>query len=131
MVNFAVVEVKWAARLGDVSKLAQWLRDDRPIGKADKEFIADLLEGKIKPPKRRRGRPDRPLSAPTLPETVAARYYNIADWLRRRRQLYGNAPKLIEALAAKYGVDPYTLSNEINRGREYRVVRATQKANRN
>lgn len=131
MVNFAVEGVKWAARLGDVSKLAQWLREDRPVGKADKEFIADLLEGKIKPPKRRRGRPYRPLSAPTLPEMVAAKYYNIADWLRRRRQLYGKAPKLIEMLATKYGVDPNTLANEINRGREYRFLRATQKANRN
>lgn len=124
IVNIALQGAKWHAMHGDVSKLAQWLREDRPLVRKDKEFIADLLEGKINPPQQKPiGRPRKTNLNVTMTQIIAWKYYHIADWLRRRGSLYGNSQRLIDSLAEKYGVDPITLANEIGRGRDFRKNR--------
>ena len=125
--DVALEGAKFAAIHGDVSPLAEWLRQDRPITSTDKEFIADFLEGKIKAPRKQRGRPKKHSMDWTRPEMVAKKYHHIAEWLRGRGRLYGNAQRLVDALADKYGVDSNNLANEINRGRDYRTKRRRKK----
>lgn len=124
MANLDLLTAQLHAANGDAAALAQWLREDRPLTSHDKAFIADLLEGKIKPlPPKKKGRPRRRWYQYTWLEQVAMRYREIADWLRRRGNLYGSRELLIDALARKYEVDATALADEINRGPNHRLRR--------
>ncbi len=119
MADLLLIGAQVDAARGDMAALARWLREDNPLSREDKAFIADLLEGKIKKPPKKKGRPRRRLGQYTWLELVAMQYREIAEWLRRRGKLYGNGQRLIDALAAKYEVDASALANEINRGPDH------------
>lgn len=113
----------WEAAVGNPAELTRLLRSDFPLSDELRNEIALLVEGKLVPKKRGRGRPrsEKPPSIAiadwTFSEMSRAieNYHRDARWLARRKKLYGNADNLATAIARKWGIEAESFLNALHR----------------
>jgi hypothetical protein len=114
----------WKAAIGDKAELVGLLRGGDPIPSGAREQLALLIEGKLVLKKRKRSRPV-PEASPSIriatylhsPVWNAVREYRAeAKAWKRRGQFRGNARRLVEEIAQRYGVTPDALDNALRKG---------------
>lgn len=125
MSPFLLISV-WEAAIGKPANLARLLRSDFPLSAELRIEIALLVEGKLKPKKRGRGRPDSARDPSTavceqvFDKTYQAieNYRRVAEWLRKRKSLYGNADKLAISIARKWGLAEEAFLTDLRRAQK-------------
>lgn len=114
----------WKAAVGDKTDLLALLRSNQPLPSGVRQELALLIEGKLVPAKKKRGRP----IAEAFPDIAIARHmYSklgmaVSDFkvqaqeMRESGKLYGKTRDLIEAIAASHNIDPNALENAVRNG---------------
>lgn len=122
MNHFLLLTV-WEAAVGEPENLARLLRSDFSLSRELRNELALLIEGKLVPGPSVRGRP----AADEYPSMTIARwvfskqyqaqenYNRVANWLRARGRLYGQAEKLAVAIARKWEIPQETFLNDLRR----------------
>jgi hypothetical protein len=114
----------WKAAVGENADLLSLLRSNRQLSPSVRQELALLIEGKLVPAKKKRGRP----VAEAIPDIAIARHmlsklgmavndFKVqAQEMRESGKLYGKTRDLIEAVAASHNVDPNALENAVRNG---------------
>lgn len=114
----------WKAAVGEKADLLSLLRSNRQLSPGVRQELALLIEGKLVPAKKKRGRP----VAEAFPSMAIARHmgsklgnavgdYKVqAQKMREDGTIYRKARDLIEAVATKHNIDPNALENAVRNG---------------
>ena len=116
----------WEAAIGKPTSLARLLRSDFPLSKELRSELALLIEGKLVAKKHKRGRP-KSEEDPSIASAnwvfsreyrAIENYLRVANWLRKKKKLYGQGQSLAIAVAKKWELNEETFLNALARNRK-------------